>query len=335
MHRVLVIGTGSIGERHVRCLQLTGRAEVGICEPNRAFRERVAETYNIGEAFDNLDASLASQWDSAVVATPAPTHIPLARSLVQAGIAPLIEKPLAVETDGATELLTDLAAGQLSAGVAYVYRAHPALGAMREAVNAGQFGKPLQMVIVAGQNFPTYRPAYAQTYYASHASGGGAVQDALTHLLNAGEWLAGPITTVAADAAHLRLADVEVEDTVHVLARHGAIMASYCLNQHQAPNECSLTLICEEGTARLDLHEHSWRWMDRPDAGWTQGDCRAMKTRDDWFTAQESAWLDTVEGSVPPLCSLEEGLQTLRVNRAVLHSIEARQWVDLPQEIEA
>jgi len=42
-HRILVIGVGSIGERHVRCLLSTGRARVGICEPNEPLRQRVAE----------------------------------------------------------------------------------------------------------------------------------------------------------------------------------------------------------------------------------------------------------------------------------------------------
>ena len=32
-----------------------------------------------------------------------------------------------------------------------------------------QFGKPLQLVVMSGQDFAFYRPAYRQTYYASRA----------------------------------------------------------------------------------------------------------------------------------------------------------------------
>ena len=109
--------------------------------------------------------------------------------------------------------------------VAYVYRSFPALAAMRGALIGGRLGRPVELVAVGGQHFPTYRPAYRQTYYADRATGGGAIQDALTHVLNLGEWLLGPIDRVVADAAHQLLPDVEVEDTVHLLARHGDVPA--------------------------------------------------------------------------------------------------------------
>lgn len=41
----------------------------------------------------------------------------------------------------------------------------------------------------------------------------------MTHLLNLGEWLASPIDRLTADAAHLALEGVTVEDTVNVLTR--------------------------------------------------------------------------------------------------------------------
>src|SRR5205814_1412813 len=109
-------------------------------------------------------------------------------------------------------------------------------------------------------------PAYLSTYYSHRSSGGGAVQDALTHILNAGQWCVGNIDRVVADAAHLKVEGVDVEDTVHVIARHGDVMASYALNQHQAPNETTITVICERGTARSEMdtgRARSWarRWL--------------------------------------------------------------------------
>ena len=40
-HRVLIVGVGSIGERHLRCFQATGRAEVSFVEINDELRQRV------------------------------------------------------------------------------------------------------------------------------------------------------------------------------------------------------------------------------------------------------------------------------------------------------
>jgi predicted dehydrogenase len=178
---------------------------------------------------------------------------------------------------------------------------------MRQALHSGRFGKPLQLIAVTGQNFPFYRPAYRDTYYRDRATGGGAVQDALTHILNAGEWLLGPIERVLADAAHQALPDVEVEDTVHALVRHRNVPGCYSLNQHQAPNELTITVVCQSGTARYEAHEN----------------------RDDLFIAQMNAFLDAVDGTGQPLCSLAEGAQTLRVNMALLQSIDQTTWTSV------
>lgn len=326
--RILVVGCGSIGERHIRCLLRTSRVTVGVCEPNHELRSRVADAYGITNQFASLDAALSQPWDGAVIATPAPSHVPIAVQLLKAGVAPLIEKPLSVSIDGVDEL-ADLARTRgLPVCVAYVYRAHPAASNMRNAIRSGRFGAPRQLVAVAGQHFPTYRPAYRQTYYADHASGGGAVQDALTHVLNLAEWIAGPITSVIADMDHLVLDGVDVEDTVHILARHDSVLANYSLNQHQAPNECTVTVACERGTARFELHAHRWGWMERPDSPWTF-EPAPIGDRDEWFTAQEAAWLDTLDGLAPPLCTLDDGTQTLRVNLAILKAAAAGTRVHL------
>ena len=87
-----------------------------------------------------------------------------------------------------------------------------------------------------------------------HATGGGAVQDALTHLVNAMEWIIGPCTRVFCDASHQALEGVSVEDTVNVSARHGGVLVSYAMNQFQAPNETRLPVHCERGSVKIESH---------------------------------------------------------------------------------
>ena len=328
MHRLLVIGTGSIGERHVRCFQQTGRAEVSICEPLAERRGEVAARYRLSAAFADLDAALQSPPDAAVVATPANLHIAQAEQLAAAGCHLLIEKPLGTSVEGVEALRQTVRGRSLVAAVAYVYRAHPALQAMRAAIAGGRFGEPVEIVVQAGQNFPTYRPAYRDTYYRDRATGGGAIQDALTHLLNAGEYLLGPIDRVAADAAHRVLDTTAVEDTVHVLARHGEVLGSYCLNQHQAPNESTITVVCRQGTTRFEMDGARWKWMTEPGSAWHEEPAWSLE-RDSMFILQAGAFLDAIERRTAPLCSLDEGLHTLRVNLAVLAAAESQGWVTI------
>ena len=136
---------------------------------------------------------------------------------------------------------------------------------------------------------------------------------------------AAPIDALVADAAHQVLEGVAVEDTVGLLARHGNVLGSYSLNQHQAPNEWTITVVCERGTARFELHRHRWRWMVAPDEPWHEEGFANIQ-RDAMFVGQANAFLDAIEGRAPPMCTLEEGVQTLRSNLAALASAEKGCW---------
>jgi predicted dehydrogenase len=326
--RVLVVGVGSIGERHARCFQITGRARVSICELNTNLRGEVARRYGIERVFADVDTALAEPHDAAVIAVPANHHIDVASRALQLGLHVLIEKPLSVSLEGVDEIVRIASERRRVVAIGYVHRANPSLAEMRNAIFSGQFGRPLQLVAVTGQHFPTYRPAYRSTYFANRATGGGAIQDALTHILNAGEWLVGPIDRLVADAEHKALEDVTVEDAVHVLARHGNVLASYSLNQFQAPNEFMITVVCERGTARFESHKQRWRYMLRPDEEW-HDELAAKLQRDALFVSQAESFLDAIDGRGNVLCTLEEGVQTLRVNLAALKSVESRSWQEV------
>jgi predicted dehydrogenase len=322
---VLIVGVGSIGERHLRCFGATGRAEMSFCEVNPALRQTVAQRYGTKRVFGRLEEALAERPAAVVICTPAHLHVPLAIAAANAGAHLLIEKPLSTSLEGIDTLQETAAKHALKVAVAYVYRAHPALTAMREAVRSGRFGEPVQIIADFGQHFPHYRPAYRDTYYKDRATGGGAVQDALTHALNAGEWLVEPITRLVADLGHKVLEGVTVEDTVHVLTRHGGVMGCFHLNQHQAPNESSLTVICQRGTARFEYHRSRWRWLTEPGQEWHDEDAIPLE-RDTLFVKQAESFLDVLDGRRPPLCTLDEAVQTLRVNLAILESAASGSW---------
>ncbi len=324
VQRVVVIGVGSIGERHVRCFLATGRAAVSLVETKGALAEEVSQRYGVPACAD-LEQALAQHPTVAVVATPAPLHVPLATKLIEAGLHVLIEKPLSISLEGVARLKDLVSAQKVTVAVAYVYRAFPMLVSMKEALASGRFGTPRQLTTVCGQHFPTYRPAYREIYYASRKMGGGAIQDALTHIVNLGEWLVGPVDRLVADAAHLVLPGVEVEDTVHVLTRQGSLLGAYALNQHQAPNEATISVMCDEATVRCEIHNNRWLWMKKPGDAW-QEEPFGTSERDTPFVAQAHAFLDAVEGKVAPLCPLDDGIQTLKVNLAILDSVEHAAW---------
>jgi predicted dehydrogenase len=322
---ILIVGVGSIGLRHLRCFQTTGRAKLSFCEVNQTLRTQVAKDYNVERHYPDLESALAERYDAAVICTPANLHIPMAIRLAEAGVHLLLEKPLSTSVEGIDRLQRVLHERKLKSAVAYVLRCNPVLRQMKEAIAAGRFGRPVEVVSVFGQHFPTYRPAYREIYYKDRATGGGAIQDALTHPLNACEWMVGPIDRLAVDAAHQILEGVSVEDTVHVITRHGNVLGSYSLNQYQAPSEMTISVVCDGGTARFEGHNNRWRWMLKPGDPWHDEQFEPME-RDSFFVNQANAFLDLLEDRALPVCTLEEGLQTLRVNLAALASLDRGNW---------
>ena len=105
-------------------------------------------------------------------------------------------------------------------------------------------------------------------------------------------------------------------------------MSSYSLNQHQAPNELTTTVVCERGTARFEYHNKRWLSMEKPNDPWRE-EAVVEFERDTPFILQANAFLGAVEGKSASLCSLAEGVQTLKVNLAILASAETRAWQEI------
>ena len=316
---ILIIGCGSIGERHLRCFQKTARCSVTACEPNPTLATTMAERYGV-PVFHSLDTALASAtFDAAVVCTPAHIHLPITQQLLALGLHVLIEKPLAIDLSQVPATRTSIEQADRFVAVAYVYHLMPWLAEARQYLLQGSLGQPLHVTSTSGQHFPTFRPAYREIYYARHDLGGGAIQDALTHVVNAVEWLIGPCTRLFCDAAHLALDGVTVEDTVNVSARHGDILAAYSINQFQAPNENTFQIHCQHGSLKIEVHERRWGFLKNSETDWTWHVTPPLE-RDDLFIAQANAFLDGMADLPHPLCSFEEAVQTLRFNEAALRS---------------
>ncbi len=316
---ILVIGCGSIGERHVRTFLATGRAGVVACDNRPAIREDMAKRYGVATAADWTEALPDPAVTGVVIATPAPAHVAMAIRCLAAGRHALIEKPLSLNLAGTGDLLAARDRAGKFAAVAYVLHFVPALQAARDFLRAGSFGPVRHVTVNTGQHFPLFRPAYREIYYNNRTQGGGAIQDALTHQANAVEWVVGPATRVYCDAAHQALEGVAVEDTVNVSARHGDVLASYALNQFQAPNETRWDFHAASGSVRVELHTQRWGTLARSAADWTWH-AAPVTDRDQLFVAQANAFLDGCAGRPQPLCTLEEGIQTLRFNLAALQS---------------
>jgi predicted dehydrogenase len=324
MHQVLIVGCGSIGERHLRCFQHTGRAHVTGCEANASLAAMITERYQV-QVRPEFRAALQGDEDIVVICTPAHLHVPMALEALRAGKHVLIEKPLSHSLNDVETLLAEADRSGRQVAVAYVYRVFPCLIEPGELLRRGEFGDVKHVTLTSGQHFPSGRPPhavpYAQTYYRDRRTGGGAIQDALTHQANWIEAILGPTDSLVCDCAHQVLEGVTVEDTVNLLARNGSALVSYTLNQFQPTNETTIQFHTARASIKIELHRQRWGVLQLGENNWTWHEC-PVTDRDAHFVAQAQAFLDQVEGAPSKLCSLAAAAQTLRFNLAALASAD-------------
>ena len=118
---------------------------------------------------------------------------------------------------------------------------------------------------------------------------------------------------------------VEVEDTVHMTARAsgGSVMVSLALNQFMAPNEASVQMNAKDGSVRINWHEQRYGTMRQGETEWQWGET-LIHDRDDLFRLQAQHMVEACRGKASVLCSLEEAIQTFKVNQAALASAGER-----------
>ncbi len=326
MTNLLIVGAGGIGERHLRCFQKIVE-RIAIVESHPERRALIAARYQCPSYGSWSEAQADCPWTAAVIATPAQTHIPIAIDLLRSGLDVLIEKPLAVAPDRLDELKSFDATRTIR--IAYVYRHMPPVAELKRLLVTGNLGLPLSAQVVCGEDFSKARPDYASLYYARHESGGGAIQDVLTHFVNAMDWLVGPAQAIHCLAANRKLKDVSVEDTVSCSIRHaGGCIATYYLSQGQAPKETSLTIHCENGSLRADLCNARINTFHADDSEWMSTQFGAFE-RDDFYIRQAHAFLAAIKGESDPSCTLAEAIHSLQSNIAALASAQNGQLMEI------
>jgi len=217
MTAVGLAGFGSSGQGiHAPLVQQAGMtiAAVSTANPQRAAQVR-REVPGARVVVD-LDALLAvAGLDLIVLATPSGQHAAQARQCIDAGIAVVVDKPLATD---ATQAFGIVAAARAAGVVLTVFqnrRFDAEHVAAREAVASGRLGEVFRHEFRWERWRPTPKDRWREN--ASAADGGGILLDLHTHMIDAAVDLFGPIDTVYAEVAARTTA---AEDDAFLACRH-------------------------------------------------------------------------------------------------------------------
>jgi predicted dehydrogenase len=333
MRRVLVIGSGGIGRRHLRGYTATGRASLAIVEPHPERRAEAEAMFQLTASYADLGDADLSAYDLAVICAPAHLHVPLMEACAAAKLPFMVEKPLSVTMDGVEAALAAVKQAGVLARVGYIRRIAPEVLALREQIGAGRIGDLRLAYLNSSQEFPKYRPDFQRTYYARPEMGGGAILDAASHIFDLLIWVMGKPVAVGAMYDRLVLEGTETEDTCLVNIRFASgAMANVTINQFQKPNISQAEFIGTKGNLTLQhsvlsfADDDSGQSKDRHDYMDGLVPTEAHQAR---FTIQANAMLDAIEGKPCHLATLEDARQNLMIALAAKSSWRERQIVTL------
>ena len=136
--RVGVIGVGHLGQHHARLLQAIDGAElVGVYDTNQ---NRAAEIVGRhGSTVVRDPGELLSMVDAVTIAAPTVHHTALALPFLTAGIATLVEKPMASHLEEADRLIAAADDGRALLAVGHTERFNPAVVVARPLVTDPRF----------------------------------------------------------------------------------------------------------------------------------------------------------------------------------------------------
>jgi predicted dehydrogenase len=136
--RIAVVGAGHHGQHHARILStLPGVELVGVVDANVSRAQEVARQTR-ARAFTD-PAAVLDRVDAAIVATPTEMHGRVALPFLRAGVAVLVEKPMARTLAEADLMISAAQASGAILAVGHSERFNPALAAVGPAVNDPRF----------------------------------------------------------------------------------------------------------------------------------------------------------------------------------------------------
>jgi UDP-N-acetyl-2-amino-2-deoxyglucuronate dehydrogenase len=251
--RFLLVGCGTIGERHAKLAAEKG-VLVAVCDIDEKKAKSFSSKYDCYGYTSLKDMLLNEKADALLVCTPNGLHATHSISGLKAGLHVLCEKPMAISIADSKRMIGAAAKAKKHLLIVKQNRLNPPVAAVKTLLAKNKLGKIYSVQVNCFWNRP------ASYYQQSNWRGtkeldGGVLFTQFSHFIDLLYWFFGEVKTVkgfTANLAHQRL--IEVEDTgVFSFVTASAIPGTlhYSTNTKNTNYEGSITILAEKATIKI------------------------------------------------------------------------------------
>lgn len=324
---ILVIGLGSIGQRHFRNLKELGVARISVVSSRSQFPEDIVPYKH----FPDLHSAFFSgeKFSFAFVCTPTARHSEDMYSLLGNNIQNIyLEKPVSHQLIGTDEIEKLILDKGLRVVVGYDLHYDPGMDKVRSLLEANMIGQIVGVNAVVGQYLPDWRPHedYRLGMSASKERGGGVMLD-LIHEIDYLRWLFGRVDELACFYSNTGALEIETEDLSHIICRFDkGVLGNLSLDylQRELVRYCRIT--GTDGSLLWNLAEGKVEWITADGQGEYSYD---GFERNDRFKQIIGSFLSGKEDD--RLTTYSDALHSLEVVEAAKRSSQERIFIKLNQ----
>lgn len=215
MQKVLIVGLGSIGQRHAKALISLGIQNIAALRTRKGAKDIDSNLVDKIVMFSTEEEAFNWQPTHVIISNPTSLHKHYIARCIEKNIRFFVEKPISDKFEDVLEYQnTEIINGL----VGYNLRFHGLFQYIKSAIDTAKFGKVITAQLHVGQYLPIWHPYedYRKAYYAKKELGGGAIRT-LSHEIDLAQYLFGHIETVYVKAQKLSNLETDVDDVVNML----------------------------------------------------------------------------------------------------------------------